>query len=333
LTDPATVSRRAPAWAVEVVAWSAALVLLAGVGVVATDGIRTSASRLAAQAGEVPVVALGPGEPPAQPPARGTVVTRQRLQLSLPKEPALGPPPGPQADVAPTLVAPPEKRFALLVGVTDYRSPTHDTLAGARDVAFINSYLLANGWRSQNIKVLADGRATGAAVREGLSWLAARSTPGTFTLFHYSGHVKQSGGHEQLWGSDNVKIPDTTVAATLRLGSGKMWVDIAGCEAGGFIENLPSARVLVTASSKVTQKSYEHPRWGESVWVGLMWDAGLAQGQADLNHDGVTTVGEAIRYAAYWAQAVTLRQRPNGRQSPQAAGDPVRGWTVANPPA
>jgi hypothetical protein len=330
------VSRRAPAWAAEAVAWSAALVLLSGVGVVASGVIHSSTERLSAQAGEVPVVFEGPtqpAQPPVQPPAGGTAAARARNRVALPAAPSLGPPPGPQADVAPTLIAPPEKRFALLVGVTAYHAPTHHTLAGARDVAFIRSYLLANGWLPQNVRVLADEQASGTAMRAGLAWLAARSTPGTFTLFHYSGHVRQVGGHEKLWAVDNAFLPDTFVAATLARGTGKLWVDIAGCEAAGFMENLPSTRVLVTTSSKVTQKSYEHPRWGESVWVGLMWDAGLAQGQADLNHDGVTTVGEAIRFASYWAQAVTLHQYPHGRQSPQSAGDPVRGWTVANPPA
>jgi hypothetical protein len=112
-----------------------------------------------------------------------------------------------------------------------------------------------------------------------------------------------------------------------------MWVDIAGCEAGGFMEDLPSNRVLVSTSSKQTQKSYEYPQWGESVWTGLLFDLGLGQGQADANRNGTTVVGEALRYAAYYAQAVTLHQRPYGRQSPQVAGDPVRGWTLENPPA
>ncbi len=320
-----------PSWAEEAVAWSAALVLLAGVAVV-SSGVVKESKGYATQS--VTRTQVGPGGRPAQPPARVDAAVRaRRASVSLPQEPSLGPPPGPQADVAPARVAPPEKRFALLVGVTSYHRPTHHTLAGARDVAFIRAYLLANGWLPQNVRVLSDEQATGTAVTAGLSWLAARSVPGTFTLFHYSGHVKQAGGHEKLWAVDNVKIPDTTVAVTLRRGTGKMWVDIAGCEAGGFMENLPSSRVLVTASSKRTQKSYEHPRWGESVWVGLLWDAGMAQDQADLNRNHVTTVGEAIRFAAYWAQAVTLRQRPHGRQSPQVAGDPVRGWTLSNPPA
>jgi hypothetical protein len=69
------------------------------------------------------------------------------------------------------------------------------------------------------------------------------------------------------------------------------------------------------------------------VWSGLVWDLGLAQGQADANRNGITTVGEALRWGTYYAQAITLHQQPHGRQTPQVAGDPVRGWTLDNPPA
>jgi len=326
------VNRHLPRWADEVVAWSAALVLLVGVGVVGTGviteettggGRRVHGDRVAQK---VPA--------PKQPPARTNAAVRVRhAPIVLPQTPRLGPPPGPVKQVAPSRVAAPQDRYAFLVGITDYRAPTKDTIAGANDVAFIYQYLLANGWLPQNIKVLQSKQATGKEMRRGLAWLTAKSRPGTFTLFHYSGHVKQVGGREKLWPYDRQFITDTELATTLRRGTGKLWVDIAGCEAGGFFENLPSNRVLVTASSKRTEKSYEHPSWGESVWVGLMWDAGMAQGQADLDHNGVTTVAEAAVWAGYWAQAVTLNERPYGRQSPQMKGDPVRGWTLANPPA
>ncbi|MGB8650160.1 MAG: caspase family protein, partial [Mycobacteriales bacterium] len=256
-----------------------------------------------------------------------------RARTGPPLEASLGPPPGPFDDPVPTRHAAPADRYAFLVGVTRYRKPTHDTIAGANDVAFIRASLLAAGWLPQNIRMVTNEQATGSAVRAGLDWLAARSTPGTFTLFHFSGHVKQAGGHEKLWPYDRAFVPDTDVAAVLGRGTGKLWVDIAGCESGGFMEDLPSSRVLVSTSSKSTQKSYEYPAWGESVWAGLVWDLGLGQGQADANGNGITTVGEALRYAGYYAQAVTLRQRPYGRQTPQVAGDPVRGWTLADPPA
>jgi hypothetical protein len=323
---------RSPRWLVETVAWTGALVVFTGIGVVASGVIGSKTVY-----GETPVVSLPLTHLTQQtqpaPQRRKAVPVRTRANTGVPVEASLGPPPGPFDDPRPTAFAAPENRYAFLAGVTRYRKPTHDTIAGAQDVQFIRSLLLASGWRAENIRMVTDQQATGAAVRAGLQWLAGKSAPGTFTLFHFSGHVKQEGGHEKLWPYDRDFVTDTFLASTLNQGSGKLWVDIAGCEAGGFIEDLPSSRVLVSTSSKASQKSYEFPQWGESVWSGLVWDLGLAQGQADANHNGITTVGEALRWGTYYAQAITLRQQPHGRQTPQVAGDPVRGWTLDAPPA
>ena len=316
---------------VETVAWTSALVMLTGVGVVVSGVINTKTVY-----GETPVVSIPLthlSQPKQAPPQRRVVKVTTKANTGVPVEASLGAPPGPQNDARPTRFAAAADRYAFLVGVTRYRKPTHDTIAGAQDVEFIRSLLLASGWRSENIRMVTNEQATGAAVRAGIQWLASRSTPGTFTLFHFSGHVKQEGGHEKLWPYDRDFVTDSFLADTLNRGSGKLWADIAGCEAAGFIENLPSRRVLVTASSKASQKSYEFPQWGESVWSGLVWDLGLAQGQADANRNGITTVGEALRWGSYYAQAITLHQQPHGRQTPQVAGDPVRGWTLDNPPA
>lgn len=325
--------RRAPGWAVEATAWAAALVMVAGVAVVVSGVVATKTTTSYADTPvlkDVPVTATVAPKPVVRP-QKAAITSRART--GVPVEASLGPPPGPEHDAVPGAFAAPADRYAFLVGVTRYRKPTHDTIAGANDVVLIRQELLANGWLSQNIKVLTNEQATGAAMRDGLNWIAGRSRPGTFTLFHFSGHVKQEGGHEKLWPYDRQFVPDTDVATVLHHGTGKMWVDIAGCESGGFVENLPSSRVLVSTSSEQHQKSYEYPQWGESVWSGLVYDLGLGQGQADADNNGTTTVGEALRYATYYAQAITLHQSPYGRQTPQVAGDPVRGWTLADPPA
>jgi len=328
-------SRRTPGWLVEATAWSAALVLAAGVAVAASGGIQRDQPRVSAQADTPVLVDTGATAPPAKRaprPVKG-VVSGGRAALTVPPISSLGPPPGIVKDLVPDRYAAPEDRWALLVGITDYRAPTHDTLAGANDVAFVRAYLLGAGWRADHIKVLTNKQANGAAMRAGLAWLVSKSTPGTFTLFHYSGHVKQEYGHEKLWPYDRKFITDTELARTMKRTQGKVWVDIAGCEAAGFMEDLPSDRILVSTSSKRTQKSYENPQWHESVWVGLLWDAGMNQRQADVDHNGLVTVGESLRYAAYWAEVVTYYQRPHGRQTPRIAGMPVRGWTLADPPA
>ena len=291
-----------------------------------------------ASSDRTPGAQSAPDTPSALPTSGPVPLVAGVLDPRVPIEPnaraVLGPPPGPKADQRPSRIAAPAQRFALLVGITHYQRPTHDTIGGAGDVRLFRSMLLEAGWLPQNVHVLTDAQATGVALRAQLRWLAAHSRPGTFTLFHYSGHVMQLGGdHEALWPVNSDIVDDAALAAVLGNGRGRMWVDIAGCEADSFAAGLASPRVLFTGSSQTTQKAYEYPPWGRSVWVGLLLDLGTRRRGADADHDGRVSVGEAIRYARYYAQGITLRQTPYGRQTPVVLGDRQLGWTLADPPA
>jgi hypothetical protein len=328
------VTRPAPRWLPEATAWAAAAVLVAGlVGAVSLQPAPPAARAAAVEqtpAVQVPPKPVAAPAPPAKKQAPAPPAKAARARAVVPE---LGPPPGPQYDPPPARTAAPADRYAFLVGITNYRAPTHDTIGAANDVRFIAQLLVQRGWLPQNIKVVTDGTATGAAVRNGLSWLATKSTPGTFTLFHYSGHVKQVGSTEKLWPVDRAFINDSELASILGRGTGKLWVDIAGCEAGGFMPGLPSSRVLFSGSSTAAQKSYEYPEWGQSVWSGLLFDVATAQGGADADKNGRVTMGEALRYASYYAHSITRAQRPYGPQTPEVAGDAIRGWTLDAPPA
>ena len=324
------------------------LLALVATGVERAGNDASVPSAAPAASGSVSPSALPSPEPPAAPappevPAAPVVVPvvaaadpalRSAAQPDLDIVAELGPPPGPQADPRPAAVAPPAARFALLVGVTDYRAPTVDTIGSAQDATFLAAQLQASGWLPENIRVLTDAQATGAALREGLAWLAERSQPATFALFHYSGHVKQKGGtREALWPVDRGFLDDTELVRALAPARGRLWVDIAGCEAGSFGDGFPADRVLFTASSKQTEKSYEFPEWGMSIWTGLVFDLGMRQGRADADGDGRTTVGEALRFGQYYAQAISLGQKPYGRQTPEVSGPADLGFTLADPPA
>jgi hypothetical protein len=335
--------RPAPAWLVRTTAAAVAVVLATGLTAAATTSTPPAAPA-AAPTSSLPVeelraapraVVLPEPEPEPEPAPEPPVEQRTRpCRHPTPPEACLGPPPGPEPDARPERVAPPEDRFAFLAGVTAYPAPTTDTIGAANDVAFLRQLLLDSGWRPENIRVVTDGQVTGRALREGMAWLAERGRPGTFSLFHWSGHVKQLGrGTEALWPVDRDWVRDRDVTAALSRVQGRMWVDIAGCEAGSFLPGLPSDRVLVSASSRDVEKSYEYPDWRMSVWSGLVLDLGMRQGQADADGDRRVTVGEALRFAGYYAQVITWSQRPHGRQTPQVLGDPVRGWTLADPPA
>ena len=271
---------------------------------------------------------------PAPQPVRAKPVLDRRIVVMPDTAASLGAPPGAQVDKRPAVVASPDQRYALLVGISDYRSPTVDTIGSAASVRLFRAMLLEAGWLPQNVHVLIDRQVTGDAVRAQLRWLADRSKPGTFTLFHYSGHVKQrGGGREALWPVDRDFVDDLVVERLLSRGTGRMWVDIAGCEAGSFAGDLPGDRVLFTGSSKGTEKAYEYPPWGLSVWTGLLLDQGTRRRGADADGDRRVTIGEATRYATYYAQGITLTQKPYGRQTPVTLGDPERGWTLSDPPA
>lgn len=326
-------SRRAPRWLVEATAWAAAAVLAAGVAVVALDVVEPPVAEAAPVVAPVPTPTAKPVPAPVK--KRAVKVAPPKKRAASAPLPQLGPPPGPQFDPKPTRFAAPEDRYALLAGVTNYRSPTKDTIGSVNDVRYISTYLQSQGWPRENIRLLTDGQVTGKALRDGMRWLASKSEAGkTFTFFHYSGHVKQFGGQrDALWPIDRDWVRDTEVTQLLGQVRGKAWFDIAGCEAGSFQAGLPTKDRLFSASSNAVQKSYEYPPWGMSVWTGLLFDLSMRQGNADADRNKVVTIGEALRYSTYYAQSITLGQRPYGRQTPQSAGDGVRGWTLANPPA
>lgn len=246
--------------------------------------------------------------------------------LIPPLPPLLGPrtpPPSPPASTPPPpapATAAPEDRWALIIGVTDYAGKVKSTVGGANDARLVRDVLLRNGWRDDRIRMLIDAQATGQAVTEGMNWLQANSSPTTFSLFQYSGHVKQRDGREFLWPYDSAFLADIDVARVLSGMRGTAWSNFSGCEAAGFDEGLASPRHRVTASSQVYEKSYEDPRTGYSVWTGMLFDEGFRQQRGDADRDGVTHLDEAFDYAAPRAQTYTSDQQPFGPQTPYRAG-------------
>ncbi|GAC1530729.1 MAG: hypothetical protein NVS3B12_05660 [Acidimicrobiales bacterium] len=233
------------------------------------------------------------------------------------------------------MVADPAKGWALLIGISHYQYPTHPTYGGTGDVAAFRDALVKAGWAPTHILTLTDGAATGDAIRSSMNWLVAHSGPGSFSVFHYSGHVLQQDGQEFLWGADNTFISNGDFGATLGRLQGRAWIDVAGCESAGFEDGLSSPLRFVTTSSMVNEKSYEREDWGQSVWTGLTVARGLVGHQADADHDGTVSIQEAVRWSQQQAPAMTSAQRPYGPQHPLAMGGDGEwylGPAVAPPP-
>lgn len=81
---------------------------------------------------------------------------------------------------------------ALLVGLNHYPDPVNNLKGCVNDILMTSEHLQKNyGFAVEDIRVLADERATTANIRERLAWLASDIRPGDVLVFHYSGHGSQ----------------------------------------------------------------------------------------------------------------------------------------------
>jgi metacaspase-1 len=105
------------------------------------------------------------------------------------------------------------KKKALLVGIDRYPDPLDGLRGCVNDVRLMEETLRAQyGFTGKDdIRILADSRATTGAILDGLSWLAAGAAPGDSLVFHYSGHGSQvpddRHGDETSDGLDEILCP------------------------------------------------------------------------------------------------------------------------------
>lgn len=226
-------------------------------------------------------------------------------------------------------------KWALIVGIDHFSGRTRSNVGSVGDAQDTYQLLVNNGWPQDHIRLLTDHDATQSAIRDGLKWLVDNSDANSFSVFHYSGHTKQTkdknGTHEFYWPTDNKFISDSEVSDSLRALRGWAWIDLSACESAGLADDVASAQHLVTASSQVNEKSYEEADWHNSVFTGYMVDQGMLNGGADNNHDGTVTLQEAFNYAAANAPNYTKGQS-QGPQHPYTAGGDGTDWLLNPPP-
>lgn len=224
-------------------------------------------------------------------------------------------------------------RWALVIGIDHFEGATRPNTGAVGDAEDVRTALQRAGWPSDHIRYLTDDAATNSAIHDGLKWLASHSSDTSFSVFAYSGHVKQDGSTEYLWPHDNQFISDTDLAGNLRQVKGYLWANISGCEAAGFDEGLSGPKRLVTAASQENEKGYELPaNMRNSVFTYYLVDAGILQKQADANHDGKVSIQEAFKFAAARAPALTTNES-NGPQHPYIAGGDGSDWFLEQPSA
>lgn len=214
-----------------------------------------------------------------------------------------------QAGAVQDLDDPAGDRWAVLIGINEHQPPTRNNIGSRQDAELLRSHLLDLGWRDDHIVLLTDGLAVRNNVEQAIAWLARKTDGDSVAIFHYSGHTKQwfdrdvdGDGEvpdEGLWPSDNDRIPDGEFVRQMSaVNAGRLWINIAACEAAGFADpGLARSGRTMTFSSREDEKSYEEPREDLSIWGHHLIQRGIVEGLADTNGDGRVSVEEAFHFA------------------------------------
>jgi len=218
---------------------------------------------------------------------------------------------------------PASKRWALLIGINEYRSPTGNNVGSRQDAVKLKKVLVKKGWRKSHIMVLTDGKATAERITKGLKWLANKTNRKSVAIFHYAGHEfpfyndpdgDGEGRDVAIHATDNRYILDRDVGRLLgRVRAKKMWIQFSTCRARGFDDpGIRKKNRVVTYSSREPEYSYEDPEVGHSVFGYYSVVQALMKRKGDRNGDGRISVEEAFRYAR-----ARVHQRTLDRQHPQ----------------
>lgn len=235
---------------------------------------------------------------------------------------------GPPTPLATTGVlgasAPPvDRRWAVVIGISDYYGTSADLQYGDDDALDIVKALTEiYGYKRENIRLLMSDHSVNNATRDeilgAISWVDAREAVGDEIVFFYSGHGARGtnnpdGDREAV---DEGIVPyelttdsiiwDGNLAAFFKpFKAGRIVFIFDTCYAGGMTD-LKAKGGIIAMSSGENQVSYESDALANGVFAYWFVDAGMLRGKADtIDHDkdGIyaessdVTIEEAFDYA------------------------------------
>ena len=251
--------------------------------------------------------------------------------------------PGSAAPAPDDLLKP--KLFALVVGVSDYRSPNVMPLQFAAKDADDFEQLLKRQesglYGHVTVRKLVNGNATTAAVKEALAWLDENVTRHDVGIVFMAGHG-QTDARNRFWfltsDADKDHLAATALSredmsVTLQSLRGRVVVFLDACHAGGagasessvdmnaLMSDLGSSgqEMVMFSSSAGRELSYESADWGNGAFTKSVIEA-VAEGKADLFKTGRITSSLLDAYAVKRVGALTNdRQHPLMFRPQQAA--------------
>jgi hypothetical protein len=243
-------------------------------------------------------------------------------------------------------------RFALLIGVSDYRSKDINPLRfPSRDVRMLREILTdpaRGGYAAEDVRVLESGgeEPTRANIGKAMNWLAGRAShPDDLVFIYFSGHGYNDprSGSYLIAADTNLQAINTTAInvsefnkSLALIGAGKKVIVFDSCHSGGVDRTARGASALTqkdvaallgdSARGEIrmmscgpNESSYESQDLNDGVFSYYL--ARGLKGDADLDRDGVVTPDELKNYlqlkVGEWAA------RHGHQQTPRMSGE----WT------
>ncbi|MEM2878482.1 MAG: caspase family protein [Candidatus Hadarchaeales archaeon] len=255
----------------------------------------------------------GPKEVYSERSAGGRVVEQGRAKPPAPQ-------PNPSVD-----------RWAVVIGISDYRGRQYDLQYCDDDARDMYSYLLSRGYPAGNIKLLLDGNATAKNIMAALDWLNSWEGPNSEVVIFYSGHGSAYDGYndgdaeytdEAIVSSDLYLILDGQLRQKLStFSSTKITLVFDSCFSGGMDDLNGNGRVVVAACGE-EEYSYDGTKEQKNGVFSYYFVGNEAAGLQKYN-----VVENAFAYAAPLASGFVMTQygeKMNPVMYDQYAGD----WTI-----
>ena len=245
------------------------------------------------------------------------------------------------------------RTLAVVIGVSAYENNTVTPLQFANKDAYIFAdYLHSEAGGSvaeENVRLLLDEEATNAAVYEAIDWLRATAKKGDLVYFYFSGHgdlenvTMYKNGYLICYNSppnNYVRMAFSIdylndIANTLSVETqAKVVLITDACHAGKVAGENKRGNFLVgeqllaikdkevrIASCEVQQLSNENEQWGGGRGVFSYYLVNGLQGEADLQNDGVITVGDIQTYLTAKLSQDPILKLENVKQTPVVKGE------------
>lgn len=247
-----------------------------------------------------------------------------------------------QAIAAPRI----DKRLAVVIGVGQYQSSDIPDLEFARaDAEAVYEFLKSDAAGPfDDVLFLADGEATGAAMRQALFVFLQQASWNDLVVVYFAGHgapdpsrpdnlyLLPSDADLNSLAATGFPMWDVKTALRRQIAAERVLVIADACHSAGTADGdvvgggdgnaiagsfsqlfTPSRRLMMTAAN-TNEFSLEDARWGgHGVFTHFLLE-GL-KGKGDLDDDGIVTFTELFDFVAG-----NVRTATGGRQNPQRSG-------------